>query len=304
MISKYTYKNLKWIDLESPTDEEIISLVREYNLPPLVGDELARPSFRSKVDKYNDVIYLILHFPMLKGGKGGGMQEVDFLIGKDFLITTHYSTIDPIHEFTKIFETNAILNKSRGIGAHAGFIFYYLAKELYRYSADRLEEIDEELDTIEKNIFDGKESEMVEFISQTNKNLLDWKRSLRFHGEVLASLERAGDEFFGEKFSYYLSSISSEYRKVQSIIDGHRDTLNDLRITNDSLLTDKTNETMRTLTIMSFVIFPLTLIASVFSMNTIKTPLVGIKNDFWIILSIMAIAVLTMYIYFKRKKWL
>jgi len=121
MISKYTYKKLTWVDLESPTKEEVITLKDEYKLPDLVADELYEPTTRSKIDKYDNVIYLILHFPVLDG-KGQTEREIDFAIGKNFIITTHYETIDPIHEFSKIFEVNSILDKTN-MGDHAGFFF-------------------------------------------------------------------------------------------------------------------------------------------------------------------------------------
>ena len=145
---------------------------------------------------------------------------------------------------------------------------------------------------------------MVSEISKINRRLLDFKQAIRFHKEVLASFEIAAKKFFGEAFGYHLSILNGEYNKVQNMLESHKEILDDLRDTNDSLLTDKTNETMRTLTIMSFVIFPLTLIATLFSMDTIHTPIVGMKGDFWLVLMIMVVAVICMYMYFKRKKWL
>ena len=60
---------------------------------------------------------------------------------------------------------------------------------------------------------------------------------------------------------------------------------------------------MKNLTIMAFVTFPLTLISSVFGMNTSFLPVVGRPNDFWIIVSFMAILALTFFMYFKVKHW-
>jgi magnesium transporter len=304
MISKYKYKKLTWIDLESPNREEVLEIAERYDLPALVGDELLRKTIRSKVDMYPNVIYLILHFPAV-GHKHGTSPhtEIDFIIGKDFIITAHYELVDTLHEFAKAFEVNSILQKTE-IGNHAGFLFFHIIKNLYRQSARDLEEINVALEKTEHKIFEGKEKEMVSEISKINRSLLDFKQAIRFHKEVLASFEIAAKKFFGEAFGYNLSILSGEYNKVQNMLESHKEILDDLRDTNDSLLTDKTNETMRTLTIMSFVIFPLTLIATLFSMDTVHTPLVGMKGDFWLVLAIMVVAVVCMYMYFKRKKWL
>jgi Mg2+ and Co2+ transporter CorA len=66
MISRYNYKELLWIDIEAPTHEEIRSIMEEFDIHPIVADELLSPSLRPKVDHYENLIYLILHFPAIR----------------------------------------------------------------------------------------------------------------------------------------------------------------------------------------------------------------------------------------------
>jgi magnesium transporter len=304
MISRYTYKNLTWIDLESPSKEEVREIMAEYNVHPLVADELLSPTLRPKVDLYDNLIYLIIHFPAVYHNHGkSGAQEIDFIIGKDFLITTHYELIDPLHEFSRVFEVNSILDKS-DIGKHAGFLFFYIIKELYRTLVLELDHIDEQLEDIEDRIFKGEEPAMVEKISRVNRDLLNVRQAIRPHKEVLDSFEVAGKKFFGGEFEYHLRAIVGEYYKVFNILEGHKETLLDLRETNDSLLTTKTNEIMKVLTIMAFITFPLTLITGLFGMNTTITPLVEGEYGFWVISGIMLATTLIMFAYFKFKKWI
>lgn len=301
MISTYTYKKLTWIDLESPTKEEILSLKETYNLPPLVAEELFSPTTRSKVDRYDDLLYLILHFPVA-GGTGRMQKEIDFAIGKDFIITTHYEAVNPLREFSKVFETDSVGGKEN-MAAHAGFLFFYIMRELYRNVMSELDDVNDSLGSIEDQIFDGKERKMVEVISDTNRMIVDFKQALRFHGEVLKSFESAGMDFFGEEFSFYLRGIIGEYNKIQNTLDGHKEILRDLRETNDSLLSNKTNEAMRTLTVLSFVILPLTLIAGIFGMNA-SFMFIGNLGDFFVIIGGMAVVGLLMLFFFRKKKWI
>ncbi|OHA84043.1 MAG: hypothetical protein A2937_02515 [Candidatus Yonathbacteria bacterium RIFCSPLOWO2_01_FULL_47_33b] len=304
MISRYTYKDLVWIDVQSPTSEEVRGLMDEFNIHPLAADELLTPTLRPKVDLYPDFIYLILHFPIISHKhEGGREQEIDFIIGKKFLITTHYDLIDPLHEFSKVFEVNSILERSN-IGDHAGFILFYIMKELYKMLDRELDHVNHDFTDIEAKIFGGKERDMVNSISHLNRDLLNFRQTLRPHKEVLESFEVAGTKFFGQDFSYYLRTIVGEHYKISAILDGHRETILELRDTNDSLLTTKTNETIKTLTTLSFVIFPLSLIAGIFGMNTNELPIVGRPHDFWMVIGIMLIGVLGMFVYFKYKKWI
>src|SRR3989338_9879887 len=169
MISKYTYKKLTWVDMESPTKEEILHISDEFPMPHPIGEELAFSSVRSKVDLYPDMIYLILHFPCISHKhKKATEMEVDFVIGHDFIITTHYEHSDALHEFAKSFEVTSMLEKTN-IGEHAGYLFFHIIKHLYKNSLNELEDINAKMREIENNIFDGQEKDMLLAISNTKR---------------------------------------------------------------------------------------------------------------------------------------
>ncbi len=311
MLRKFKYHDITWIDLEAPTKEEVEALARDFNLHSLVASELLSPSARSKVDVYNDYLYLILHFPPCKVCLGPNVpegsdpvsQEVDFVIGKDFLITTHYETVDSLHELSKIFELDSTWEKTKNGKVHAGMMFFRILKELYRSLETGLDFINDRLKRAEGRIFAGEEKPMVKVLSEINRDLLDCRWALKSHREVLGSLELAGEDFFGDKFRYYLRSINGQYEKIWQMIESNRETFQDLRETNESLLSIKTNETVKTLTVVAFIFFPLTLIGQIFGMNT-HLPFVGGPYDFYIVVIIMIAVLAVMWQIAKNKKWL
>lgn len=306
MLKTYTHKKITWIDLENPTKDEVASLEEKYGIEPIVARELLSPTLRPKVElTRNNLIYLILHFPTFSHGHGeeSDDQEVDFIIGNNILITTHYETINPLHTFGKLFETNELLGKA-DIGNHAGYLFYYLIRELYGYLEEELDSMDAALDRIEEHIFKGDEKRMVFELSKVNRDILNFKQATRPHQEVLESLEHAGVKVFGVEFAYHLRAISGEYYKIANFLESNKETLEELRDTNDSLLNTKTNEIMKILTIMAFVTFPLSLFASIFGMNTAYLPIVGLKHDFWIIIGAMVLATIFFFWFFRHNRWL
>ncbi len=305
MISKKTCGDITWIDVESPTQEEIRSITEEYTIHPLIAEELYSPTLRPKVDVYSNLIYLILHFPTISHSHDGNTEyEIDFIIGKKFFVTVHYGTIDSLEKENRLFDVATILKKCDAVGPHAGFVFFHLIKELYENLILELEYVQHELDKIEQSIFSGQEHLMVAQISTINRKLLHFKKAINQHKQVLESLERALENFFGKDFGYYLHAIIGEYYKVSALLDVNKDTLKELKSTNDSLLTTKTNDIMKILTIMAFVTFPLMLFSSLFGMNTKYLPIVGKENDFWIIIGVMMVSTLIFFMYFKYKKWL
>ncbi len=303
MISRYKHGDLIWIDLESPTQEEIRDIMKEFSIDPLVAEELISPTLRPKVDFQDDYIYMIFHFPvMVQLDTNDSRHEIDFIIGKNFIITTRYNTVDSLNEFSKMFEVESMLDREN-IGDHAGFIFYYMMKKLYQSVENELAYLNDILRDINDRIFNDEEKEMVVRISQVSRDLLNFRRTLGTHKEVLASFQEVSDKLF-KGFSYHVNSIIGEYYHVQNNIDINMDTIIELRETNNSLVSTKQNEIMKVLTIMAFVTFPLALIASIFGMNTTILPIVGQENDFWIIIGGMILFTIIFFGYFKYKKWL
>jgi magnesium transporter len=129
---------------------------------------------------------------------------------------------------------------------------------------------------------------------------------MKYHKEVLTSLEIAGRDFYGEKFGYYLRAIIGEYEKVWNYLESHRETFNELRQTNESMLSIKTNKTMKAITVIAMVFLPATLIGTVFGMSgsDANMPIIKGPGGFYIALGMMALAALSTFIWAKFKKWL
>lgn len=304
MISRYQYHGLTWVDLENPTREEILHILEEFSLPQVLSDEVYESTLRSKVDLYDNFMYLILHFPMTKGADEIVDQEIDFILGKNFVITAHYEKIEPLYEFARAFEVNSKLDRD-SLSRHSGFIFNEMMKQLYQTSLKELEDITDEIAGIEKRIFSGQEEMMVRKISIISRKLLDFKQTIRFHGDILKSYENASMHFFGMQYGYYAAIILSEYNKVSSILESNKEVLIELQRTNDSLLSTKTNDIMRTFTIMTFIMVPLSLITGIFGMNTSAELLfIKTRSDFFFVIGTMLLIAMVMALFFKIRKWL
>ncbi|MDD2934940.1 MAG: CorA family divalent cation transporter [Candidatus Pacebacteria bacterium] len=304
MLKRYTSNNTTWIDLFQPTPEEIREVMEEFDIHPSVANDLITPTFKPMVELHKNFVYLILHFPAFRHTHSyEENQEVDFVIGKDFLITSRYDTIDPIHKFSKEFEVNSILDKKEK-NADTEHVFFLLVKKLYGSINHELEYIQDALEDVEKRIFQGEEKKMVKELSFLGRDLLNAKQATNPHKETLDSLEEVGAGLFGKNFNNQIHSIKNEYRRIRHKIEINKESLNELRETNNSLLSTKENETIKTLTIMAFVTFPLSLIASIFGMNTVNMPIIGAEKDFWIVIGIMLALATLFFIFFKYKKWL
>ncbi len=303
MITRYEHQGVQWLDVERPTPEEADALAEEFGLGPVVIQEITTPTMKPRVDLYPNFIYLVLHFPAYRDTRGAQADhEVDLVVGKNFILTVHYETVPAIHDFARSFETAMLLKKPKS-GFHSGHVIFELAHRLYQSVDHELDAVEESVAKIERAIFSRREREMVAPISTMTRELLNHRRLIGNQEETLREFEKAGASLFGDTFRSYMSTMTALHYRVFNRAQMLMDTLGELRSTNDSLMSTKQNEIMKNLTIMASVILPLSLVASMFGMNTEHNPFVGNPNDFWIVAGIMVIVGLLVMIYFQFKRW-
>lgn len=289
-----------WIDLNSPTKEEVDSLMLTQNISPVIAKDLLAPTPTQYAEENSDAIYTVLHIPTFKHSHATqASQEVDFIIKADGLITARYDSIDALHYFAKRVEVSEILNKSKN-----SHLFFDLMREIYQSMTNELAYIEDWMKEIEKNIFDGQEKAMVFTISNVGRNLLNFKRIVDPHGSVFMFLKDVGGEKFGKEFEEQSKALSEEWRQIMKRVNNQMDLVIELRETNNSMLSTKQNEIMKVFTIMAFITFPLSLVASIFGMNISFMPITDSPSAFWLIIGIMLLISLSMFTFFKYKKWI
>jgi len=307
MITTHSSRGLVWLDLESPTEDEIGGLVQRYGLHPLVGEELKSSPSLAKIEFYKDYVLVVLTLPVrIQDGTGYSIadREIDFVIGKSFLITSHADTIEQVEYFAKIFDANAVLDKNKQI-EDAGHLFYYMVKRIYAGMCEDLENIRDSLVSAETHIFKGDERKMVEVLSGLSRELIDFRQTARIHREIWEDLIQYGDKgFFGKEFVQYVRDLRDDFNRTHDLITNARELLADLRETNDSLLDTKQNDIIKTLTIVTFIFYPATFIASLFTVPAGYVPLVGSQNGWWIIFALMVVVTAAIWWYIKRRRWL
>lgn len=303
MIQSLESKEVRWLIAERPTPEELLALNDTIALTPLLIEELTTPSHRPKVATYDHSIYLILHFPVYDPKERVVVsREIDFVIGKNTILTVHYDTIKPFEEIRNRVMAEEIREHYFGQSSHV--LLHHLVSELFNFSLNELDHIKKETDEVEENIYSGKGREMVEAISRVKRNLINFGGAIKPQHIVLETLKEYGEHFFGAKSAPVFRDLLHQYHLIHNLLKTHNETLNALDRTNQSLITTHTNEIMKILTIMAFATFPLMLFTSLFGMNTATLPIVGSPHDFWIIVGIMVLATGAMLAFFKNKGWI
>jgi magnesium transporter len=254
-----------WIDLERPTEDELKKIAGEFPINKRIETELLSPTPAPIMVKDAGSGLLVLHFPT-QGTKNGETknQELDFVVGKNFIITVHYEVIAPLHQLKKLLETRSVVVQDEFITTD--ILLEIIFMHLYASVRDHVNHIVSRLEAVELEMFEGNGRKTVHSISNINREFLHLKSALANQEEplhrFLEMLEQ--HKMFGDSFGERVEHIIAEQAQVMRFVETHHAIALELRETNIALLELRQNEIMKILTI---VIFGVELITLAFSLH-------------------------------------
>lgn len=294
-------KEIKWIDILAPTAEDLKFLGENFNFHPIVMEELLQPSARSKVENYDDYVFIVAHLPNYDSGMRSARQaEIDLLITKDALITIHYDKLEPLGELNSYLSDE----RSKTYFKDTGKLLCFLLNEISKFSLRQLHHIEEKVNKISEELFLDKERKLLEEISFVKRDIAAFGIIVCPQRHILESLVGGGVDFWGKRMKTYFTDTLGEHLRIVHSLSNLKETLNALEETNSQLLNFKTNEVMKILTVLAFLTFPATLIVSILQIDRIgeffsEKPLLAALP----VVAVIFICII-LVIFFKKKKWL
>ena len=297
-------KNITWIDIAKPTKQDIEFVAKQHKFHPIILDELLHVSAHSRVEIYDQYLYLTYHLPIYDSVmKTSRKAEIDCLITKNKIITVHYEELEPINNFTRNL-TNNLHFKETSMD-NTGKLLYSIIEEIINFSMRQLRHIEENVTSLTQELFTGKEEAMLRKISYVKRDLLDYRIISRPQEILLKSLKETSIKFWGEGIVVYLSDLVGDHLKVIQHLENYQQTIESLEETNAQLLNAKTNSVMQKFNILAFLTIPMVIVMQLFAVESFNK-LFG-ENDLKVFLAslIVVISVSTIsLIVFRNKKWL
>lgn len=305
MIFRHEYLKGVWVDLEQPSENEIRQIAEEFSVGEHIEKELLYPTPMPLVSVDENMALLVLHFPTHGVSDGETKsQEVDIVVGKNFIITVRYEVVAPLHHLKKLLEAQNLVEGRTPITTDV--MLEVLFAHLYTSVRDHINHVADNLSRTEKEMFDGRERTTVRSISNISREFLHAEAALATQEESLSNfmsvLEK--NEFFDSTFKLRAERIKTERSNVARVVKTHRAVATELRETNIALLSVKQNAVMKTLTTVNFIFLPLGLISWTFAMRTEGMPLIDSPNAFWVVLSIMFVVAMLLTAFFIKRRWL
>ncbi|MEI6835817.1 MAG: magnesium transporter CorA family protein [Candidatus Falkowbacteria bacterium] len=298
--------SLSWVNVSNAGKKEIDYLQSKFgfNIAHLQASVATVFAQRPMVENEKDYLFLILHFPTFKGDKIVP-GEIEFFVGHGYLITLHNGNLKPLNDFYSYCQDNPHLLLSYK-NESSSVLLYELLGRLIKDCYNILDQNSININEVEEIIFSGSQKHAVSKILELRRNIINIRKIMQNHTNVLKRLQEMKSSVVSSQvIKKYYESLAEHSRRIWEILDLQKEMVEVLNDTNESLLNDKMNIIMKTLTVFSVLVLPLNLLAGIFGMNTIKNmPFIDSPYGFWIILGIMFAGLISLLSIFYQKKWI
>jgi len=294
---------IRWIHIPKPRHDTQEWLEGNFKFHPLDYEDIYSRNQRPKVDRYDDYIFVVLQFPRFDRDRERlNVVEIDLFVGPDYVITLPNADLEPIDSlFARCRESEDVREGYFEKGA--AFLLYKLVDHAVDASFPMLRKMGQKLERIEDDIFEGKSDEVVRDISNAKQEIITFRRIVRPQRVAFRDLERAMDVVAPEELDVYFDDVIDASERIWDTLENYKEVVEGLEDSNESVLSHRTNDTLRVLTSITVIVLPLTLLASLFGMN-VAFPGEGSGVMFWTIMIVMATILVGMVMVFRGRGWL
>jgi len=292
---------ITWIDINGIHNLETIQNIGKYfNLHPLILEDIVNSEQRPKVEDLGEHLFVVLKFLSYDTEKKLGIEQISFIIGSNFVITFQENGEDVFRPIKTRIKNSA--GKIRAMGAD------YLAYSLIDAIVDNyfviLEEVGLKLDILEEELVTNPTRNTLHVIHQLKREMLLIRKSIWPSREVISSLQRGELSFFEDIAVLHLKDVYDHAIQVIDTIETLRDMLSEMMDIYLSSISNRINDVMRVLTIITTIFIPLSFIAGVYGMNFKYMPELNWRYSYPVVLFAMLLLGILMLVYFRKKKWL
>jgi len=299
-------KKISWINIVNAQEKEINHLRQKYNFSKndLHEAHVNFVNFHAKINAGDDYLFIALRFPFYnKEEQTINSTEIDFFAGKGYIIMLHEGKIPALKKMYEEYK-NKNGTDSHNIDSPVD-LFYNIIDTLLNHGFDLLDDVSKKTDQIEDLIFAWESKKAIVSLLNLRRSTINIHTITKNYHSIFEKFKKLapGVGIIDKRTPY--TSIIEKTKDLLNMIENRQEMVEALYASNESIMNYRMNDVMKTLTIFSVIVFPLTLLAAVFGMNTMNSmPFVNNPFDFWIIVIIMLCGCLGMLGFFKWKKWL
>ena len=293
---------VSWINLDGVHDvSNIQKLGEHFQIHPLVLEDILHTNQRPKLDEHDDYLFIVLKMLDYDDQRCTvNSEQISLIVTKTCVISFQENpgdVFDPIRERLRS-------SKGRLRKCGADYLAYALIDAIVDHYFLVLEKLGERIQIIEDSILDNPSPQMAHTVHILKQETISVRKAIWPLREVVNALERLESDLMSAYIDPYLRDLYDHTVQVIDAVESYRDILSSMLEIYLATISNKMNEVMKVLTIISTIFIPLTFIAGVYGMNFKHMPELEWQYGYPLSIALMAAIALGLLAFFRSKKWL
>lgn len=289
-----------WIDVESPSDAELGLLREQFDLHPVAIESCLHVDQRPKLEEYQRQLFVVLHHLQVEEGNSGDVtsQELHAFLGDHYLITIHDR---PLEEVTGVRQR--LVNEPALRDRSLVYTFYLICERLAHANFDTLDHLFEGIEAIEDSVLKQEDDDALPELFAAKRRLAAARRLVVPQRELLSQLLESGTPFVDERARPYFRRVLDVLMRMAEALDTQREILSNVLDAHLSIVSNRTNAIMKSLTLLSAIFLPLSFVTGFFGQNFTHLPFDNVAL-MWLGLALCFGTPVAMLLWFRSRKWL
>ncbi len=294
--------DVTWINIDGNQNHEgIEKLCNAFQIHPLTIEDILTPEQRPKMEDNADYVFLVLK--MLSFNEKNATlehEQVSLLLTKDHVISFQERPGDPF----EIIRSRLRAGKGKIKNKGADYLFYALVDTIVDYYFVVLEKVGDRLEEIEDNLLDNPSTNTLNNLHKIKKEIISLRRLLWPLREALYKLERDEIKLIKRETQIYIRDIYDHTIQIIETVESFRDMVSGMIDLYQSSISNRLNQVMKVLTIISTIFIPLTFITGLYGMNFDHIPELHWRYGYYAVWGLSITVVTVMLTIFRKNNWL
>lgn len=294
-----------WVNVIGVDDGQVLAKLSDaINLHRLALEDVQNLRHRPKMEEYDEHLFVILRQVSIH--EALDVEQVSLFLGKNYVVTFQERIGDPFEPVRKRLEDARGRIRSMG----ADYLGYALMDAIVDSYFPVLESYADRLEAVEDRIGNKPDEAAIEELQTIRSELRRLKRLVWPMREFLAVMVREDYDLIGDEVHVFLRDCDDHAQRIMDLVESYREWSSDLIDYFNSLMSNRMNEVMRTLTVIATIFIPLTFLAGIYGMNfdpevsPWNMPELGWRYGYPVLMGIMLTAGLLLVVFFVRKGWI
>ena len=298
-------RGVLWVNFENELAETCLPILQSFGFHPLAIDDALQEVHVPKLDDWGGYLYIVLNYLDIKPNGNyweTKTEELDIFLGPNYIVTLQDSPIPAIGDTWASCDRDL-----RTVQEGADHLLYRIADHLVSGYMPTVEKIDAAIDQIEDEVFDRPAPRTLEKLFALKRLLQAMRRILLPQREVMNKLARDDYKVIDPRDRIFFRDIYDHLVRLHDLNESLRDLVGGALDTYLSVINNRMNDVMKTLTIITTLFMPITFITGFFGMNFFE-PVAGLLGwtslqAFLVTLGILLVFPISMFFWMRHRRW-